>query len=124
MMEPREIVRSALDAFNAHDLDRLLSHFDANYTLDTFGKTPQHIPNREIARAVFTTDFEEARDRHTEVIRLLQDGKSVTVQCRDQLTHPLLGPLDIPTFMIFEVENGLITHCDYYQDSAFWAPAS
>lgn len=101
-----------------------MSHFDANYTLDTFGKAPQHIPNRDVARAVFAAEFDEARDRHSEIGRILQDGGSVVVQCRDQLTHPQLGPLDIPTFMIFEVENGLITHCDYYQDSAFWLPAA
>src|SRR5689334_4202783 len=87
-MEPRELVRSALDAFNDHDLERLMSHFHPDYTLDTFGKTPMHIPNRDVARAVFAAEYDEARDRHTEIQRILQDGNSVLVQCRDQLTHP------------------------------------
>lgn len=121
-MDPKEVVAAALGAFNDHDLDRLMAFFASDYRLTVHNRAELRLDSREAARAVFAAEFAEAPDRMSRIERLLADGPFVTVQCRDQLTHPQLGRLDVPVAMIFEVRNGQIAGCDYYQDAAYWSP--
>jgi ketosteroid isomerase-like protein len=121
-MDPKSTVSAALAAFNTHDLDRLMGYFAPDYHLVVHARQPFTLNSRDEARAVFAAEFAEAPDRRSEIDRLIADGTFVVVQCRDVLTHPTLGRLTVPIAMVFEVRDGVIVGCDYYQDPSFWLP--
>ncbi len=121
-MHARDIVAQALEAFNRHDLDQLMTYFAPGYHLVVHSKTPFELTSADQARAVFAAEFAEAPDRRSEINKLIESGPYVVALVHDILTHPQLGPLDVPVAMVFEVRDGLIAGCEYYQDTAFWMP--
>jgi limonene-1,2-epoxide hydrolase len=97
LMEPREVVRAWVDAFNRGDASTLSAMYDENATNHQVAETP--VTGRAAIQAMFVAEF--ARAEMTCIVEnIFQDGEWAILEWKD--------PLGLRGCGFFRVINGRI----------------
>ncbi|MFQ5918795.1 MAG: ester cyclase [Thermoplasmata archaeon] len=127
-----ELVKSGMEAFNAHDWDRFFALSDeslVNYAPDL----EEPLKGLEGYRERFETNFAAFPDQHIETVRVFGAGDWVVFEGIFTGTHrgAFTGPggqeipatnkrVELPVALVFKIEGGKATEQhDYYDNLAF-----
>ena len=109
--ETIDVVQRAYDAYNAHDLDKLIDLYaeDAEMEVVVLGQTHQ---GRAAIRRSFEDYFEVVDAAHTEPLEFIEHGNAVVIPVRldGRLRHTGITGEMVATEMVhaFEVREGRI----------------
>jgi GNAT superfamily N-acetyltransferase len=109
----RSVVREHVDAFNAHDTERLLRGFDEEISWHTGSDV---VNGRDALRTVFD-DWLWARAPRLEVMHLVVDGERAAMECVEHMV--LEGqPVEFPIAAFFTAQTGLLTSMRVYREGS------
>jgi predicted ester cyclase len=91
MGEATDVMRKKMAAFNAHDMDRMLSHFSPATRKEVPGGRLQ---GRDQLQAFFSVFWEAFPDLEVTITSVVEEGSVVAIQARSRGTHT--GTLHTP----------------------------
>ena len=109
-MDPVQVAQEFIDAFNARDVDRVVSYFSADAIMqDDSGHV--HARGAEAIRAHFGRFLPQSPNVHSEILSRIHVGSWVVQE--EHVTGLVLGN-PVPEFSIpsaYRVEDGKIVKC-------------
>lgn len=113
----RSVLEEHVDAFNAHDVERLFRSFDAEITWHTGSDV---VNGRDALRAVFD-QWLWARAPRLEVMHLVTDGDRAAMECVERMV--LDGrPVALPIAAFFTARGGLLPSVRVYRERSSHLP--
>ncbi len=123
--ESLRLMRELIEAFNAHDLDRIAAMVDEDYVgeSDTLAEL---VKGRAGYRSLLQMYYTAFPDAHYEIEQMLASGDYVVTRLRITGTHkgelwgspPTNRRFDIHLCHVDQLKKGKVVHAWYYWDSA------